>query len=100
MKLFVLEGRFPRRAESLEEWGMMMEDLESRRVGFTELPDGVQVSTVFVGIDQRYVEGGSPLLFETMIFGGELDGECRRFTTWEEAETGHREAVEAAAAAV
>jgi hypothetical protein len=62
----------------------------------------VVVSTVFLGLDHNFSMVGPPLLFETMVFGGPLNGECRRYATWVEAEAGHREVVaqaqEAAAA--
>ena len=35
-----------------------------------------------------------PLLFETMVFGGPLDGEQAWYSTWEEAAAGHAELVE------
>jgi hypothetical protein len=47
----------------------------------------VRVSTVFLGIDHAWE--GPPLLFETMVFGGPLDEEMERYSTWEEAERGH-----------
>lgn len=52
----------------------------------------VEISTVFSKIDHGY--GSTPVLFETMIFGGELDQEQKRYTSWEEAEKGHRVMVE------
>lgn len=48
----------------------------------------ISVSTVFLGIDHGY--NGQVLLFETMIFGGEHDGYQERYTTWEEAVSGHK----------
>lgn len=52
----------------------------------------VKVSTIFLGIDHSF--GNGPLqLFETMIFGGKLDQEMWRYSTWEEAEKGHQTAV-------
>ena len=75
---------------SLEEWGMMTrEEKIVAKNWFGE----IQVSTVFLGVDHSHVfllEGGpSPILFETMIFGGEWDGYQERFETWEEAVKGH-----------
>ena len=52
---------------------------------------GTRVSTVFLGIDHNFSNKGPALLFETMVFGGPLDGECHRWATWKEAEAGHRE---------
>lgn len=62
---------------------------EDRRVGLTERA-GVTVSTVFLQIDHGF--GGTPLWFETMVFrNGEADEEfTERYTTYEEAEAGHR----------
>lgn len=57
--------------------------------------NGVTVSTVFLCMDHSYHEGiGKPILFETMIFGGLHDGSMWRYSTWDEAVIGHREAVE------
>jgi len=52
----------------------------------------VRVSTVFLGIDHNFGEG-EPLLFETMIFGGEHDQYQDRCFTWEQAEEMHKKAV-------
>jgi len=48
----------------------------------------VRVSTVFLGLDHSFGEG-PPLLFETMVFGGVLDGEQDRCSTWDAAEKMH-----------
>jgi hypothetical protein len=45
------------------------------------------VSTVFLGIDHGF--GDDPILFETMVFGGEYDGIQKRYSTWDEAVEGH-----------
>lgn len=55
--------------------------------------NGVRISTVFLGIDHSFC-GGPPLLFETMVFGGQLDQEMDRYTTWEQAEYGHKAMVD------
>jgi hypothetical protein len=47
-----------------------------------------RISTVFLGLDHRFGDG-PPLLFETMVFGGPLDQEQTRCSTWEEAEHMH-----------
>jgi hypothetical protein len=64
----------------------------NRLVGYDETDDRA-VSTVFLGLDQNKSGRGAPLYFETRIFGGPRDGECRHYTTWAEAEAGHRETV-------
>jgi hypothetical protein len=64
---------------------------KERRVAWDEF-GGVQVSTVFLGLDHSFGHG-PPLLFETMIFNGPHDGWQMRATTWEEAEKAHQAAV-------
>lgn len=65
---------------------------EKRIVGSTEFPGG-RVSTVFLQLDHAY-DGGKPLVFETMVFGGPHDGDQERYSTWDEAEAGHARYVE------
>jgi len=60
-------------------------------VAMDEIGD-VRISTVFLGLDHQFGDG-PPLLFETLVFGGKLDDEMDRYTTWEEAEKGHAEMV-------
>jgi len=50
--------------------------------------EGCRISTVFLGIDHNFGDG-PPLLFETMVFGGKLDQEQDRYSTYDEAITGH-----------
>lgn len=69
------------------------------RVGYVELENDVNVSTVFLRLDHNFFGEGPPILFETMIFGGPLDGYQLRYATWEEAEEGHEKAIECAIAA-
>jgi hypothetical protein len=52
-----------------------------------------------MGLDHQWRDG-DPLLFETMIFGGPLDQEQERYSTWEKAERGHAEAVTRARKAI
>ena len=49
----------------------------------------IDVSTVFLALDHSFGRAGPPLLFETMVFGGKLDGEQERCATWDEAEKMH-----------
>ena len=74
-------------------WGRWLETAgEKRRVG-DDTVNGVRVSTVFLGLDHNWGKG-KPLVFETMIFGGERDGEIERYATWKEAERSHKEVVD------
>lgn len=73
------------------EWAKFFETAD-RVVNRTKLGE-VTISTVFLGIDHNFFEKDKPLLFETMIFGDELNEETWRYSTWEEAEEGHHNAV-------
>lgn len=74
------------------EWRNLSEDREYRRIEFEELPDGTQVSTVWLGLEHGVNDDGKPLIFETMSFlpNGDSD-KCRRYFTEEEARLGHEE---------
>jgi len=91
MKNYILEGKTPKEADMME-WAKWFETAE-RHVAKTEISKEVNVSTVFLGLDHNY-GGGTPILFETMILGGEHDEYQERYATYEEAEAGHIVAVE------
>lgn len=90
-KYYILKGKTPEPCNDLIEWATEFET-GNRDVGKTELPNNVRVSTVFLGLDHSWTED-EVLLFETMIFGGEHDEYCERYSTWEDAEAGHQRAV-------
>jgi hypothetical protein len=48
----------------------------------------IHVSTVFLNIDHSF-NSGTPVLWETMVFGGEHDGYQDRYTSVLEAMEGH-----------
>jgi hypothetical protein len=73
-------------------WAAWFEISENRRIAETFVGD-VRISTVFLGFDQN-LSGGSPLYFETMIFGGEHDEMQKRYGTLEESMQGHEQMVE------
>lgn len=58
----------------------------------TDFVGGV-VSTVFLGLDHQWGHG-PPLLFETMVFRDGKPTECRRCSTWLEAEAQHARLLE------
>lgn len=90
---YILDGKTPKPTEDLKEWAEAFEKC-NRTVSKTKLSDGVEISTVFLGAHHGL--GDVPILFETMIFGGEHDEYCERYSTWDEAEAGHQRAVELA----
>lgn len=80
--------------EDFLKWHKCFKDGEKRRVAKTELPNGITIVTVFLGMD--YGWGGEPLLFETMVLGpsGNDTRVCHKYSTWDEALNGHNRAVE------
>lgn len=91
-KQYILEGNTPVKCDDLIKWGDWMSDFSSRVVA-KDSKSGIDISTVFLGVDYSY-EGGPPLLFETMIFGGDNDQELWRCSTWDEAIVQHIRALE------
>ena len=80
----------------LAEWARRFEDTDYRRVDRTVLPNGYEVSTVWLGVDHNW-GGVRPHIFETMVFPeGPSNQEAwqERYATLEEAKAGHRAAVE------
>lgn len=74
---------------SVAEWALWEASNPARRiVKQTNLPDGARVSTVFLGLNHAFAQD-RPVLFETMIFGGDNDQFQERYYTWKEAEEGH-----------
>jgi len=90
---YILDGHEVKPVD-LMAWAKWFETAE-RHVAKTKINDDVHVSTVFLGLDHSF-GAGPPLLFETMIFGGEHDQYIDRYETWEQAEAGHKKAVEIA----
>jgi hypothetical protein len=64
----------PKLEPDLITWATWYENGDNRRVAVTEVGEA-KVSTVFLGLDHNW-SGGPPVLWETMIFGGRLSGEC------------------------
>lgn len=88
---YVLDGKDVKECPSLLEWAEWFENAD-RRVAKDTIDD-CDVSTVFLGLDHRFRDG-PPLLFETMVFGGDLDQEMDRYSTWDEAVEGHAKMVQ------
>jgi|694.fasta_scaffold04759_30 hypothetical protein len=64
-----------------------------RKIDRTEISEDCTVSTVFLGLDHGITlldaDLRAPVLFETMIFGGDHDGQTYRYSTFGEAKRGH-----------
>jgi hypothetical protein len=91
---YILEDKKPIPEPDFLKWALWFEKAD-KHVADDYLPNGVRVSTVFLGLDYGlWHNHDNPLLFETMIFGGEHDCCQKRYSTWEEAEEGHKRAIE------
>lgn len=77
-----------------EEWAARFEDSDYRRIALDTIGKA-NVSTVWLGTDHNWSGAGDPLIFETMIFGGEHSDLQWRYTTEVEAKEGHARIVQA-----
>jgi hypothetical protein len=92
-------GRDGRPLDQRSAWELM-EDIEYKRVASTDVGP-YWVSTVWLGLDHRWIGEGPPVIFETMVFAisqredgtgcGEFD--TVRYCTEAEALAGHEEMV-------
>lgn len=89
---YKLEGRVVTKYASFDDY---LEDCKAhpaqhqrpQHVGDTTMK-GVRISTVFLALDHSF-GGGRPMLFETMVFGGQLNDEQERCSTYDEAKAMH-----------
>lgn len=88
---YILKDGVPVPEPDLLTWAKWFENDDNRRVAFTKIGN-VDVSTIFLGIDHAFF-GGKPVLFETMVFGGEMDQRQERYYILEEAMIGHERVV-------
>lgn len=81
-KWYILDNNHKPVHKPVLESAKWMEDNPNRKtVGYDELKDyngdDVRVSTVFLGLDHCW-NGGKPILWETMIFGGVMIKHIKR----------------------
>jgi hypothetical protein len=89
----------PEQIDDLLEWAQWYEKARRERSHVIAqdrdeqegAPD-VLVSTIFLALDHRHFGEGPPILWETMILGGPLDGYQMRYCSREEALVGHAKA--------
>ena len=73
----------------LDNWMKRFEDRNSKIIGKDTIGDS-DVSTVYLGLNHAWTPEVAPLIFETMIFGGEYDQWQCRWSTKERAIQGHK----------
>ena len=85
---YILDGKIPVQCADLAEWSIKSKG-HPRKLVDTEL-DGLNISTVFLGINYQYEEDDL-VLFETMAFRTpeyeQVD--CERYSNWDDAIAGH-----------
>lgn len=90
---YILVNGVPVIEPDLQKWGEFFNNKDSRRVDYTKIDDKIAISTVFLGIDHSF-SGGPPILWETLIMGGEHDQDMMRCSgTIEDARSMHNRAV-------
>lgn len=85
---YILVDGKPVQEPDLYKWASWIGNSKDRFIKSTIIGD-TKISTVFLGLDHRYIGEGMPILFESMCFGGELDQEMERYTSLEDAKRGH-----------
>lgn len=93
---YVLLDHTPIAVRNIMVWGMWRQHNHDTHVAMARI-HGLYISTVFLALNHGW-GNGEPVLFETMIFDEiehhpDLDNYQDRYTTWEEAETGHLSAI-------
>ena len=79
--------------DTMDEWAQYYE-ADYRQIDMSG-NENIFVSTIFLGLNHNWGEDRetNPILFETMVFGGHLDGDQYRWYTYNEAMAGHKEVV-------
>lgn len=93
---YILEDKVPVLESDTDKWDTWMQDINNLSVAVGVINENLMVSTIFLGTPFNPGEP-KPLLFETAIRRhGQFDiAETWKYATWEEAEAGHKQVVEA-----
>lgn len=90
---YVLDNNNKPIPASITEAADWLEEGSNRRTVKRDEISDILVSTVFLGLDHSWTPGGKPVLWETMIFGGEHDQYQDRYTSHKDALEGHKKAL-------
>jgi hypothetical protein len=83
------ENNKPVKSVSIMEAAEWLEKNPERKAVKQEHIGDIFISTVFLGLDHAW-DSDIPVLWETMIFGGEHDQYQDRYTSYEDALEGHQ----------
>ena len=89
MAWYILDENNKPIRSTIVDCGEWLEENPERKAVRQEKIDDVFISTVFLGLDHAW-NSGIPVLWETMIFGGEHDQYQERYTSYEDALEGHQ----------
>lgn len=78
---------------NIEEFLKWRKENPKKRVVKQEKINNTEVSTIFLGLDHSFMSK-IPVLWETMIFGGEHDNYQERYESYEDALIGHQKALD------
>lgn len=89
---YILKNRVPVPVTNISDWLEWISSNITQGTVAKSNFNSIKIATVFLGID---IDSSldSPMLFETLILGGQNCGYSRKYATWKEAEDGHRRAV-------
>jgi len=92
MAWYILDENNKPVQSTIIDCGKWLEKNPERKVVKQEHVDDIFISTVFLGLDHAW-DSDIPVLWETMIFGGEHDQYQDRYTSVEDALEGHKKAL-------
>jgi hypothetical protein len=94
MAWYILDENNKPIRSTIVDCGEWLKKNPERKAVKQEYVGDVRISTVFLGLDHAWPrDGDTPLLWETMIFGGEHDQYMDRYTSYEDAVEGHQTAL-------
>jgi hypothetical protein len=92
MAWYILDENNKPIRSTIVDCGEWLEENPERKAVKQEHIDDVFISTVFLGLDHSW-NSDIPVLWETMIFGGEHDQYMDRYSSYEDALEGHQTAL-------
>lgn len=92
LKYILDEEGNPKIEHDIMKWAEWFETSNDRIVGRTDVGN-LTVSTVFLGVNHGF-ETPLPVLWETLVFGGETYDFEARYTSLEDAKEGHAQMVD------
>jgi hypothetical protein len=92
MAWYILDDENKPVRSTIDDCSKWLQENPERKAVKQEHVGDIYVSTVFLGLDHSWDEG-KPVLWETMIFGGEHDQYMDRYSSVEDALEGHQTAL-------